>query len=224
MLTRSTPLLNEVRNAIQSEEFKEDLRNFVHYGANIKLEKFVAYALAKSMTKQGAHCTLEKKKVDLTVNGKSMELKFHYDFDIHWKLPKELGQIGKADSAPDSLQDYYDQLNSTAKSKSWEVMFGVLKDVLEKKCDSFLWIISERDFPTYSQVFNTESVCFWDAMRVLADQAPDGTIEEKVRKYFTGPLYKERPYEMVYETVTIDEPMVTKMHFFFLDFAASPNR
>lgn len=130
---------NQLKTVFQSPDFYSELNELSSYAANIKQERPIAYLLCKYLRRSGYDAILEKDKHDLVVNGASIELKFHYDFDVVERLGKEL-ELFQGD-----INKLRKKAASGKMSKSWTVAPGVLRDVVDKQTDIFVWIISSRD-------------------------------------------------------------------------------
>lgn len=209
-------MIDQIISAIQSSEFKSDLKEYLYYGANIKLEKFIAFSLSKTLSKAGHETALEKRKVDIALPGCKIELKFHYDFDVLLKLPAELNSLQCG------LLDYYNQLSEREGSKTWMIAYGVLRDIFIKRCDVFIWIVSERDFSSYKEVMNLENVCFVPDMKKLYKLGNGRNIDEVIRN-FSRRLLLSRKHKLLAELVSFDEPVVSKVYFFIFDFSSDIN-
>jgi hypothetical protein len=204
-------MTKQVVTAIQSAEFKSDLKDYLRYGANIKLEKLIAFSLCKTLSKAGHEAILEKKKVDISLPGCTIEMKFHYDFDILLKVPKELKDLEC------SLLDYHNQLSKKVGSKSWMIMYGVLSDIFFKQCNLFIWIVSERDLPSYKRTINPVNICFVTYMENLHKCRNERNIDSEVRK-ISDSIMMQRVHKFHAELISFEEPVVSKVHFFIFDF------
>lgn len=203
--------MKEIIKAIKSEEFATDISDYLFYGANIKLEKFIAFSLCKVLAKSGCHAVLEKKRVDLVLDAHKVEVKFHYDFDVLSKLPKEIKNLQV------SLVDYYNQLCASQGSKSWMISFGVLQDIIFKGCDIFIWVISERNYSSYRDVLNLDNVCFVADMKKLHYSSGEKNIDQAIEE-FSISLSACRVHKLYKEKIIFTEPLVSNVYFFLFDF------
>lgn len=200
--------------AIKSSEFKNEVSKYIQFAANIKLEKFISYSLSKSLIKQGFHSVLERNSVDITVNDIKIELKFHFDFDIVDRLSKEM------DKNPNLVRDY-EKNEAEKKSKSWRVGHMVAKDIIDekKRCDFFVWIISDRDYESYKKVLALDDICYGKKLKEYANKKDDAKFETTIIK-FSKLIKKRRTHYLEHEVVPFNGPLKTMLHFYIFEFSS----
>jgi hypothetical protein len=128
----------ELRNLFALSEFKQGLEELSSYLASIKQERPILYLLAKCLWKQGYKFRLEKKRQDLSVNGKRIEFKFNFN-GCEKKLTRELEKYG------DNLKVMWELVQARNINKSWGVMPNIYEDVCERQPHIFVWIVCSRD-------------------------------------------------------------------------------
>lgn len=132
----------ELKAAIESRGFKDDVQELNSYAANIKQERPIVWLLAKHLCRSGFTVALEKERSDLVVQDDvRIECKFYYESDM-LKLGRELE---KAHWRLDALEKKRDELNTAGRSTTWGVALPIMKDVLDKSPDMFILIVCSRD-------------------------------------------------------------------------------
>lgn len=144
---------NQLKAVFQLRDFNSELNELSSYAANIKQERPICYLLCKYLRRRGYDAILEKNKHDFVVNGASIELKFHYDFDIVERLGKEV-ELFQGD-----INKLRKKAASGKKRTGWPVAPGILRDVVDKQPDIFVWIISSRDLSALPENIIKNRVC-----------------------------------------------------------------
>jgi len=136
--------LGALLTVLRSSAFARDLRELSAYGARIKHERPIVLFCAKYLWRSGHDVIVEGGKHDLTVDGVTFEFKQHYDWDIP-KAHKESERW---------------QPPRRRKHETWRVLPEIHWDIIEKRPDVFVWIISERGLDGIDD-FCKDHVCFW---------------------------------------------------------------
>lgn len=160
-----------LRSVIMSPDFKRELELMTEYGANIKLERPIVYCLAKFLHEKKHQVVLEcpydesyrRRKCDLVLCGRTIECKFHYDFDLN----KVQRSLEKYDKKPDEIMKH--------KSVATEVLQDVLGkgNNIQSIPDIFIWVIMERNLTEKDR--DLKNIAFLD------DQ-----VRFKEKGYYTG--------------------------------------
>lgn len=128
----------ELKEILESPEFKQELGDLSSYLASITHERPIVFLLAKCLWKRKKHFfVLEDGHSDLTVGKKKVEFKFNYDACAE-KLGKELTKCG---NTLDGIKAAV-----AAERHDFGRMSRIYKDICIKRPDIFVWIICERDF------------------------------------------------------------------------------
>ncbi len=133
---------------LRSRAFKRDLTELSAYGARIKHERPIVLFCAKYLRRAEHDVVLEGGEHDLTVDGVTFEFKHHFDWDIpkaraesKWWRPRR------------------------GKGESWRVLAAIHRDIIERRPDVFVWIISERSLDGVGKDYCKAHVCFWREQR-----------------------------------------------------------
>lgn len=202
---------------LDSTDFQQDLEDYLTFAANIKLERFIAYSIAKQFQKANISAVLEKNKTDIVLDNKiNVELKYNFDLDLH-KLSQELRKCPSKD-----LMYIWEAGNKTTEStikisKTWSVSYGILKDIIEKKCDYFIWIICERDYNSYMEVLKSENnVCagkFWK-QNFQKEKTINLDLDDFNQKLKNTRLYNS----YLHKRIEFKKPYITNLHFHVYSF------
>jgi hypothetical protein len=112
---------------LRSSAFARDLTELSEYGARIKQERPILLLCAKHLWRAG-HDVIVEGGHDLRVDGVTFQFKQHYDWDI-----------------PKAFKEPRRWPPRRSKSESRLVLPGIHRDIINKRPDVFVWIISERD-------------------------------------------------------------------------------
>jgi hypothetical protein len=197
--------------ALKDRAVKKELQNYLYYAANIKLERLIAYSLCKYFKQNGHNATLEKKKVDLTIDDKRVELKFNFELDVCDRLQKELRQFSK--------EDILLLAQEKKISPTWSIIHGVSKDILKKQCDYFIWAISERNYENYLRKMTKDDICIGYALERFSRKNIQTDIKDKLDNFasYMGTKSK-RKFRKQYLCLDFKKPVKTNLHFLVLDF------
>jgi len=142
-----------LQKIIDSEDFKNELRVLSSWGANIKQEAPIVYALAKLLDKKGYNIALEwkvksRQKNDMMINEAILEAKFFYEEDIEQRLKKEFNKDNKN---IDQMLFRINEAKKNNKNLPFNVGYSILKDIFEKTPDFFMLILLSRDLKNVSE-------------------------------------------------------------------------
>jgi hypothetical protein len=151
--------VSELKEIFEDPEYIVDLSELSSYAESVMQERYMVLLLSKYLyrrhkIKLEKHLPLEqqleqrdeqgKQKQgihDLVVDGTKIEFKFHYDFDIHNYLRKELVRYEDRTATND---EFWEAVR-TGKTTTWSITPGIYKDVGTKKADIFVWVICARN-------------------------------------------------------------------------------
>ncbi len=217
-MSKETKVIKEIKKTLSSKPFKRELDDLSLYAANIKQERQIIGLLAKLLVKRRLFdkISMEKKtgkkskeKTDLRIDDEiSVEAKYNFDWDLE-KLDKEMTTFG------------YD-VNKVArkvmkKRDFWGISYGVIKDIVLKKPDIFMWIIVERDIGEVGQQQQTEKIdiCLADQQR----KSQAGGFGKIIDKFFKS-IKVRRKFDLDKISVGADNKhFKSRYHFFILNFA-----
>jgi hypothetical protein len=115
------------------------------YGsARIKHERPIVLFCAKYLCRAGYDVILEGGQHDLTVDGVTFEFKHHFD----WDIPKAQAESKWWRPRP-------------GKSETWRILAAIHRDIMKRRPDVFVWIISERTLDGVGEEYCKGRVCFW---------------------------------------------------------------
>jgi hypothetical protein len=134
----------DIKSVILSEDFGNEMQELSAYTANIRQERPIVTLIAKHLWRCGYEVALEKKKCDLVVGETKIEFKFSFDHDTY-NLKRELDKY-KDDLVMIMNDVFIKKLNGT-----WTVSPAILKDVVEKRPQIFVWILCRRDLSNLSE-------------------------------------------------------------------------
>jgi hypothetical protein len=197
----------ELRDIILSPEYKAEVREISRYLASIKQERPLVYALAKLLYRAKRPYCLEDKGTDLVVDGRRFEFKKSYDFDLRWKLDKELQ---KAEGIP---------LREVCRDKpkhGWVHLPRLYADMAVKHADVFVWMIVSRDL---SGVVDDDGICLadeqrrWNAPHPYSDRSYLDIAER-----FLNRVLEEREFSVVKAEIQTTGDFPSTYHFWLCDF------
>jgi hypothetical protein len=137
-----------LEQVIRSARFAADLRELSEYAARIKQERPVVLLCAKHLWRAGHDVIVEGGR-DLSVDKVAVEFKHHFD----WDIPRALAEL---------------RGSSRERKGSWRVLPGLRRDLLDRRPDLFLWIVSERSLDDLESPYCEDHVCFWRQQRHYA--------------------------------------------------------
>jgi hypothetical protein len=179
-----------IKAIFESCEFRSDLEALSSYAANIRQERPIVVLFAKYVWQKGHKVALEKNKCDLVVDGTRIEFKVHYDSDVQ-TLRWELTKYG------DNIERLMEAVSAKKHSPTWAICPGIYKDVIVKRPDIFVWILSVRDL---SKLTDDEMsrVCWSSEQRKYNRNRPYGSNQEflDVVDSFLAKLQKLRMFSI----------------------------
>jgi len=206
-----------LKKIIDSEDFKNELRELSSWGANIKQEAPIVYALAKLLDKKGYNIALEwkvksRQKNDMMINEAILEAKFFYEEDIQQKLRLEFNKDNKN---IDKMRSRLDKAKIDNKNLPFNVGFSILKDIFEKTPDFFMLILLSRDLKNVPETdlkfINWTNNCVkynkynnQDIFNILIE------FLEKIRN--------KKPFKDVSIDIDINTKFPSTYHFYLFDF------
>jgi hypothetical protein len=165
-------MTNIILSAFDDDAFKDEIRSYVKYAPNVKLEKYIVFSFNKYfIEKKKISSILEfkilNKKHDIYIDGKiidgkvsggkSIEFKYYFDSDIAFHLKKYI---------ENPKSNFLGQIYKESNKNTWNGTYGLLKDLYDKNCDYFIWIISQRDKDIYFEKYKTgENICGAEAFK-----------------------------------------------------------
>jgi hypothetical protein len=207
----------ELRDILMSAEYKQELTEISSYLASIKQERPMAFCLAKLMWKCGYKFQLEAKRKDLVVNGKCIEFKFHYDFDME-RLDNELRRRGDR-----PYKEMWDAARAAKSSMGWS-MLKIYEDMCVKRPDIFVWTICSRDLSKVAaddrkRICVSKEQCEWnERQHPYSDRdylkVADGFLE-KLKSQADS-----RQFSVLKEEIATNGNFPSTYHFRICDFAA----
>jgi hypothetical protein len=202
-------ILSTLDKIIIDESFQREIKDLFVYAPNIKHERFIAYFFNKYLIQNNINAVLEKGKHDLMIYDESLEIKFHFDFDI-LKYQKEFLEYS-------SLEEIISIWNEKGRSRTWSVIYGIANDIVIKKCNYFVWIISERDYNSYYEQFN-ENFCLYRLQKYFIEKGIKKDISyqfQPIVDNFLAQVQKQKNCELKKYTINSEIPK-TKLHFYIL--------
>lgn len=200
-------MLTEVFETIlSSDSFKKELEDLSTYAANLKQEKPIALLLAKYLNSYRYPVVLDNKKggrfCDLLLGNKAVEVKYNLD----------LGVVHQID--PDS--ELFD-IQADKKSKS-DTIPGIIKDVLIKRCDGFIWVVHSRDLRKLAEddMFKAVHADLQKEYNKTAEYTSAKHYDNAVG--FIGKLRKERDCLVTEKRIDTKGLFPSTYYFFILDF------
>ena len=165
--------------------------------------------------KKHHHVTIEKDKYDIVIKNKNatkdtkIEVKYHFDYDITKRLEDELKKYKK-----DKLTKITELGKNKEISRSWSIAYPVLKDIIEKKCDIFIWIIAKRDSDSYKT--SKSEICMDYYLKNNSNKSERDI--ESVMKEFNQKLKKIRKNSHELKKIDISKPYKTCFYFYIYSF------
>lgn len=217
---KTIKVIREIKRTLTSKPFRKELEDLSLYAANIKQERQIIGILAKLLVKRKSFdkISMEKKvsekskeKNDLCVDDEiRVEAKYNFDWDIE-KLDNEMTKFGyEANKAVRKVM---------RKRDSWGISYGVIKDIILKKPDIFMWIIVERDIEMARQKQQIEKIDI-----CLADQQRKSRVRDFdviVDKFFRS-IKTSRKFDLYKISIKADNRYFeSRYHFFVLNFTKS---
>lgn len=146
-------IVEELFDILDSAIFKDELQELSMYAASMKQERPIALLLSKLLWQRGYKAAPELRKCDLDVEGRKIELKFHYDADIPG-ICAELGRHGITSYTLEAAIKEGKLLHPT-----WSATPGLYKDIYSKLADIFIWVICSRDLSSLSHEASKRVCC-----------------------------------------------------------------
>ncbi len=174
----------DLKAMFESSEYVRDLDELSAYAASIKQERPMVLLLSKYLHGQKGKYkfAMERSKCDLIVNDTRIEFKFHYDFDMLYFLKKELDQHGG------NIEEVWKAAQAGQRSKTWGVIPGICKDMLDKDTHIFVWIICERNLREL-KADEGKLVCAYEQQQKYNEDNPYGSQSfREIAECFLGQL------------------------------------
>jgi hypothetical protein len=167
--------------------------------------------IAKFLNQKEIKPILEKKysvgskdKCDLFFNGKNVEFKFYFDFDI---------KLFEKENQP--VKKLYAEIKQNG-FNNWHVKPPIISDILIKNPDIFVWIISSRDISNLNDN-DLENICYGNDQKKFFKNK-NGFDMYKTIEDFLKELEKERSFKEKKATISLNGYLKTKYDFYFLNF------
>lgn len=211
----------------KSVDFGRDLTELSSYAASIRQERPIVQLFAKYLWRDGSHIhALESKynrpngerskdKCDLSVDGKTIEFKSHFDSDMR--------TVGKdLKSCDNDLQEMWRRISVEKKNKTWGVCPSIYEDVLIKQPDFFVWIICSRDIKELTDNAGTSIAVFDEHQRYRRDVPydPNGEYLSEALKVLNK-MNATRPFEFRRSTVLTKGLFDSAYHLLLCEFENS---
>lgn len=227
-----------VEKALNDASFIHEMKQLNDYARNIKLERPIVFLLAKyaqKFSKKRDTVILEckkhrkdKMKYDICIDGKYIEVKYHFEHDILSRLEKDLD--GKSIK---ELMAIHKERKAGGTSLGWNLTYHILKDICYKDPDLFIWIIAKRNLSSYHG--NIDNVCVGKNQLNYEDKPKDFSNGKKrtrnfkeVINKFIEKANKECNLEIkkwwLKEPIVATKPFRTEYHFLFCQFAQRGKR
>ena len=201
-----------LKTVVDSDDFRNELRELSSYAANIRQERPIVMLVAKYLWRRGFKVALEKRKCDLVVDDTPIEFKFCFDYDTY-NLNRELQRFGG------DIRSLMDAVSRKEVSKTWTVSPAIYKDVVEKRPDIFVWVLCQRDL---SQLTDDElgRVCIareqqWYS-RIHADHSNQKSVA--IAEQFLEKLRGIRKFSLKKGKIATEGAFPSVYHFMICDF------
>lgn len=200
--------VREIKEIFEGSKYKGDLSELSSYAESVMQERYMVLLLSKYLYprhkiklekhfplaqpgKHGIHDLVVVEPSDET----SIEFKFHYDFDVHYYLTKELDKY-KGETDEGFWKAFEKEIHTT-----WSITPGIYKDVWTKKADIFVWVICERDLSGVKEAdldFINQGVRQQKYENKLIESGSKESISTKVLESVNSLLerLKRRPYSI----------------------------
>lgn len=206
-----TITIKDIKSVLDSIEFMAELQELSSYAANIRQERPIVTLIAKHLWRRGFKVALEKKKCDLVVSEARVEFKFSFDFDI-CNLKKEM------DKYKDDLVMIMNDVFEKKMNGTWSVSPTILKDVVEKRPDMFIWILCRRDISKLTDE-ELSRVCIAAEQQRYNQRYPFHSNEQEflqiVDRFLVG-LKKFRHFPIEKITIATNNSVPPSVYYFVL--------
>lgn len=179
----------ELKQLIESQEFRSDLREMSSYLASIKQERPIVFCLAKHLWRANRVFQLEADLADLSIDGKLVEFKFHYDCD----MPRLTSLLKRNGDRP--FKEALQFAKTNRRSTGWNMMLKIYEDVCCKPSDIFVWVISSRDLSSIDAE-SRRRVC-WSVEQVKHHPTYQDRQFLEIADSFLETLKSERPFDVI---------------------------
>lgn len=204
----------ELRDLVESSEFKQGLEELSSYLASIMQERPIVHLLAKCLWRRGHKCELEHERKDLHINGKRIEFKFNFD-RCEARLSDELAKYGG------DLEGMLQLVQAKAIKKSWGVLAKICEDMCIRKPNVFVWIICSCDLSKVAPE-DLKRICFGREQReynCAHPYTPDSTRLPMVDSLLDK-LRAMRPFSLLKHDIQTNGDFPSTYHFRICDFGS----